>query len=187
MKPLLYAIAKRCQLVRYAQEERATALIETVILFPVLIALLMAVYDLGQGINMNQKTIGAAQIIGDLVARDESVTMASLQNIIKAGELALAPADTAPFGYDIVSIEFDDDGDPTILWRVTVNTAENVAAVNSTAGLGAEGDGVIVVTAAYNYDPYFSHFAVNNIAMKEVAFLRGRKSSVVTCADCPGG
>ncbi len=58
-------------------------------------------------------------------------------------------------------------------------------AVDSTDGLGVAGDGVLVVTAVYKYDPYFTHFMVPEINMREVAFLRGRKSPTVTCADCP--
>ena len=84
---ILYTVAARIQLVRWAREENAVAAIETAILFPILISLLMGCYDIGRGLNVNQKTIAAAQIIGDLVARDRSVTMSSLQDIVEAGRL----------------------------------------------------------------------------------------------------
>ena len=187
MKDVLYTIAVKMQILRWAQEERATALIETVILFPVLITLMMGCYDLGQGVTVNQKAIAASQIIGDLIARDRSVTMAQLQDMITAGELAFDPYATAPFGYDIVSVQFDADGDPEVLWRVTENALENDAAVDSTEGLGGPGEGVLIVTAVYKYKPYFSHFVVSEINMEEVAFLRGRRSATITCADCPAG
>jgi Flp pilus assembly protein TadG len=185
MKDMIFAIAVKMQILRWAQEERATALIETVILFPVLITLMMGCYDLGQGITVNQKTIAASQIIGDLIARDRSVTLASLEEIITAGELAFEPYTSAPFGYDIVSIQFDADGDPVVLWRVTENAEENEDAVESTEGLGGPGEGVLIVTAVYNYNPYFANFVVDEINMREVAFLRGRRSSTITCDDCP--
>jgi len=172
---------------RWAREEDATALTETVILFPVLISLIMACYDLGQGILMNQKTIGASQIIGDLLTREKSVDMDGLEDIIIAGQLALEPYTTEPFGYDIVSVQFNADGDPEVLWRVTFNTEENNDAVASTEGLGGSGEGIVVVTAAYTYDPYFTNFIVDEINMREVAFLRGRQSSTIACDDCPGG
>lgn len=185
MKSFVYKVMSRSQLLRWYYEQQATAFIETVVLFPVLISLLMGTFDLGQGITVNQKTIGAAQIIGDLITRDRSVTMSSLEDIIIAGELALEPYSTASFGYDIVSVEFDKDGDPIVLWRVTENITKNDDAVLSTKGLGAEGEGVVVVTAGYKYNPYFTHFVVDEINMKEVAFLRGRKSSTIACNDCP--
>lgn len=172
---------------RWWVEEKATALTESAILLPVMISLLMGCYDLGQGLLMNQKTIGASQIIGDLIARDRSVTMDSLEDIIVAGELAFEPYSTQPFGYDIVSIRFDDDGDPEVLWRVTRNMERNDDAVESTRGLGVAGDGLMIVTARYLYDPYFTRFVVDQIDMQEVAFLHGRKSATISCNDCPAG
>lgn len=183
---LLYIIAAKLQLVRWAREEDAVAAIETVILFPVLLSLLMGCYDIGRGINVNQKTIAAAQIIGDLVARDRSVTAASIQEIVEAGRLAFDPYPSDTFGYDIVSVQFDEDGEPEVLWRVTQNAQANDAAVESSTALGGPGEGVVIVTAVYNYEPYFVSFAVDEISMQEVAFLRGRRSAVVACEDCPG-
>lgn len=180
-------IIQKLKAARWFKEERGTALTESVILFPVMISLLMGCYDLGNGISVNQKTIGASQIIADLTARNRSVDMTLMNDIVVAGELALEPYGTAPFGYDIVSVEFDEDGEPTVLWRITQNMDENDDAVESTQGLGVQGEGVIVVTTSYTYRPYFANFVVDEINMNEVAFLRGRRSSTVTCADCPSG
>jgi Flp pilus assembly protein TadG len=185
MKKTAYNIAKRLQLFRYAAEERANAAIETVVLMPLVIGLLIGCYDIGMGILINQKTVGASQIIGDLITRDRSVTMTSLEDIIRAGELAYEPYSTTSFGYDIASIRFDADGDPVVIWRVTNNMAQNDDAVASTEGLGDANDGMVVVTTAYTYNPYFTHFVAGDIVMQEVAFLRGRRSATVTCNNCP--
>lgn len=172
---------------RWQVEEKAVALVETAILFPVMISMLMAVYDLGQGVAINQKTVAASQIMADLLTRTEDATMNLVDDVIMAGELALEPYDITSFGYDIVSVRFDDDGNPQILWRVTENADPNDDAVASTFGLGDEGEGVVVVTTVYRYVPFFSNFVVNEINMKEVAFLRGRKSITIPCDDCPAG
>jgi hypothetical protein len=152
-----------------------------------MISLLMGCYDLGQGISVNQKTIGASQIIADLTARNREVDMTLMNDIILAGQLAIEPHPTVPFGYDIVSIQFDEDGEPEVLWRITQNMDENDEAVESTQGLGEAGDGIIVVTTSYTYSPYFANFVVDEINMNEVAFLRGRRSATVVCDDCPAG
>lgn len=171
---------------RWLRDDSGNAMIEAGLLLPLCVTMLMGVYDIGQGLTTNQKVVGASQIMGDLIARDRSVTMTGLQDIIKAGELALQPYDTAPFGYDIVSVQFDDAGDPEILWRVTENTEENDDAVESTKGLGEEGDGLVIVTTSYRFTPFFSDVVLDDIEMKEVAFLHGRRSATVACADCPG-
>lgn len=185
MKKFLYGIADKLKLLRYAAEESGNALIETVILFPVLSTLLIGCYDLGLGILINQKTVGASQIIGDLITRNREITLADLQDMIRAGELAYEPYSTATFGYDIASVEFDAAGKPVVLWRVTDNMQPNDAGVDSTEGLGTAGDGIVVVTATYIYDPYFVNFVVPAINMQEVAFLKGRTSATVACDDCP--
>ncbi len=170
---------------RWMSNEDGTALTESVILLPVLISLMMGCFDLGQGILANQKTIGAAQIIGDLITRDRSVDMTTLEDMIVAGELALEPMNMAPFGYDIVSVQFNAAGNPVVLWRVTNNIEPNDGAIQSTKGLGGSGEGVVIVTAGYKYRPFFTHFVTDEINMKEVAFLRGRRSATIACADCP--
>ncbi len=185
MHARLKNILIRLRILRWIEEDRATAFIETVVLMPVFITLLMGVYDLGRGVTTNQKVIGASQIIGDLITRERTVDMATLEDMIVAGELAIAPYATAPFGYDIASVQFDDDGNPEVLWRITRNTVENDDAIDSTRLVGSPGDGIVVVTATYEYRPFFSNFIVDTINMEEVAFLHGRRSATIACADCP--
>ena len=158
---------------------------ETAILFPVLISLMMGIYDLGQGVIVNQKTVAASQVVADLIGRNEVVNIDLLTDIRNAGELALQPYSTIEFGSDIMSVEFDEDGDPVILWRVTENMSGDDEALDSTDGLGAEGEGVVIVSIANEYKPYFSKFIVSEINMRERAFVRGRRSATVLCADCP--
>jgi len=169
---------------KYAKDDRGLSAIEMAILFPVLLSMLMAVYDLGQGIVINQKTVGASQIIADLITRREVVDTALIIDIVNAGELALDPYPTTSFGYDIASVTFDEEAEPVVLWRVSANMDESESAINSTIGLGDEGEGVVVVSVAYQYEPFFSSFVIDTFNMTERAFLAGRKSTTVTCSDC---
>lgn len=170
---------------RWAREEDAVAATEAAILFPVLLSLLMGVYDIGNGIVINQKTITSSQIIADLVTRNQVVDMDLITDIQIAGRMALEPFPTNSMGYDIVSVEFDDDENPVVLWRVTNNMEPNDAAIESTALIANPGEGVVVVSVGYQYHPFFAHFVVDQIDMQEVAFLRGRRSATVLCTDCP--
>lgn len=172
---------------RWCREERAVAATEGAILFPVLLSLLMGVYDIGNGIVINQKTITASQVIADLVTRNQVVDMTLVNDIVLAGRMAIEPYSTVEMGYDIASIEFDEDEEPVVLWRVTNNMSPNDHGVDSTEIIAEEGQGVVMVSVNYTYRPFFSHFVVNQIDMQEVAFLRGRRSTTVTCNDCPAG
>lgn len=170
---------------RFLRSEDGMSFTETAILFPVLLSLMMAIYDLGQGIVISQKTMSASQIIADLIARNEVVDIDTVDNVLIAGELALDPYPNTSFGSDVISVEFDEDSDPVILWRVTTNMVGDDDALNSTDGLGEEGEGVVIVSVVNEYVPFFSGFVVPTIEMSERAFVRGRTSSTVLCTDCP--
>lgn len=175
-------------LVRYWGEEKGNALAEAAILIPVFISLLAGVYDLGQGIVLNQKSIKSSQVIADLVSRNREVDLATVNDIIRAGRMAIEPYDTDPYGYDIVSVLYDEDGLPVVKWRVTQNMLPNDEAIDSVVDtLELINQGLVIVTTEYTYRPYFAEFITDEIVMREVAFLRGRGSSLVVCDDCPGG
>ncbi len=187
MNKIIKTIQHRLSLLRLWREEKAVAALETAILFPVLISMLMAVYDLGQGVIVNQKTISASQIIADLVTRNEVLNMQLIDDIVIAGEMALRPFNNTnnSFGYDIIGVEFDEDEDPVEIWRVSENMAEGENLINRAEDLGLQGDGVIIVSVVYRYTPFFTNFVVSEFNMQETAVLRGRKSAIVTCEDCP--
>ncbi len=159
--------------------ECGVAAVEAALLFPVLMTLMIGMNDIGYGILANQKTIAASQVSADLLARFRTVTYTDIDDAIEAARLALEPLDDDNFGVDVVSIEFDDNGDPEIVWRETRNMSPNDNAVNSTTGLGVSGEGVLIVTVEYQYEPAFSGFVIDTISMQEVAFVRGRRNSVI--------
>jgi Flp pilus assembly protein TadG len=170
---------------QYVSDDAGVSIMEMAILFPILMAMLMAVFDLGNGIVVNQKTVAASQIIADLITRNEVVDSALIDDVVNAGELALDPYPRTNFGYDIASVIFDEDEEPEVLWRVSDNISQSSVAIDATTGLGAEGEGVVVVTVINDYEPLFSGFVVDVYNMRERAFLRGRKSATVECSDCP--
>ncbi len=170
---------KMTLLKRWIKEDKATALMEAVLLFPPLITLLMGTFDLGFGIALNQKTITASQVASDLISRNKTVSLGDVNNIIEASRVTFEPYAINGFGIDVVSIEFDENNDPLILWRETRDMSPNDNAVNSTIGLGAEGEGMVIVTVRYTYTPFFTGLFTNSFNLQEVAFSRGRRSPTV--------
>ena len=152
---------------------------EAVMLFPPLLLLLMGVYDLGNGIILSQKTITATQIAADLVARDSTINASRLEDTISAARLAYEPYSLNEFGIDVVSVEFDEDRIPQILWRETRDMLPNNQAITNVNGIGTEGEGMVIVTVQYTYTPFFAHYFVDDLDMQEVAYARGRRSPTV--------
>ena len=163
----------------WLKDEDGMAAVEAALVFPVLLTLLLGTFDLGNGILANQKAIRASQVVADLITRNSTVDDAMVTDSIKAGELAFDPLDTSKFGVDIISVRFDEDGDPLIEWRETQNMTPLNNVEGRVASLADDNSGVVVVAVEYLFEPVFAGFVVNNIPMQEIAFAKGRKSSVV--------
>lgn len=163
------------------------AAMEFALVFPILMMLLMGVFDFGSAFLVNQKAITASEVMADLVSRNISLTQSQIDDVVEAGKMAIAPYSTSTFGYDIVSIEFDDDAIPDVCWRETSdNILPDEDLVNDTEALGAPGEGIVVVSVTYTYEPHFASRLMGQLGMKELAFTRGRRVPIVSFKDDAG-
>jgi Flp pilus assembly protein TadG len=156
------------------------AMAEFVLIFPILMVMLMGVYELSRAISINQRSIAASQIIADLIARNVVVDDAIVDDAIRAGELALEPYSLEGMGVDIVSVQYDENDEPQELWRVTRDMDEDEDAVENSSGLGVDGDGTLIVTVQYLYQPVFDTILDEAVTMRETTYARGRRTSVVS-------
>ena len=166
----------------WLKEEDAIAAIEASLIFPVLLTLMLGVFDLGNGILANQKAIRASQVVADLITRDAMVDDAMIDDAIDAATMALDPFPIGTFGVDILSVSFDDDGDVTEEFRTTENMSPVPDAMERVGALSDGNSGLVMVAVVYNYEPIFGNFVIGTIEMQEIAFSRGRNSGVV-CKD----
>jgi hypothetical protein len=165
---------------RWKSEKHGVASIESAFVFPIMLLILVGVYDLGNAILVNQKTIRASQVVADLITRENIVSDESLAEAIEAGRLAFAPLSSISYGIDIVSIRFDEDADSEIVWRETINMTPIADPLGRVDSLAAPEEGVVIVSVVYNYEPLISGFAIDAIGMLETAFSRGRSKAVIT-------
>ncbi len=164
---------------RWKKEEEGLAAIEASMIFPVMLLMLLGVFDFGNAILANQKTIRASQVVADLIARNNIVTDADIAEAIEAGRLAFEPLDSSAFGIDIVSFRFDEDADTEIVWRETENMLALPDAFARVDDLRDADEGVVMVAVQYQYDPLFTGFVAQTMEMQEIAFSRGRSGPVV--------
>lgn len=166
---------------RWWKTEDGVAAVEFAIIFPVLVTLMLGVFDMGYGLLAAQKTIRASQVTGDLIARNKEVSENDILEAIDAGEIALVPFDTSSYEYRILSIEFtDDDGSYDILWERSNGPASfDDAFAGSLSNIAEIGEGLVIVQVKYDYVPTFANFVIDEMAFREIAFLRGRLSKTV--------
>ena len=171
---------------QWRKGEDAMAAVEAALIFPVLLVMLLGTWDMGYGILAAQKTIRAAQVTADLVARNRNVDETIMDEAVEGGRLAMTPFSTSTYSVDIQSIAFDNNGDAIQLWCDTRGGAPNGNALNNLGDLAIPGEGVIIVTVNYQYQPHFAGFVIDTLNFQEVAFSRGRLTSTVTNSDGQG-
>lgn len=171
----------------YALETRAVAAVEASFIFPIMIVLFFGTLDVGRAIMTNQKTIKASQVAADLITRNAQVSDFEVQEAINAAKLSLEPYATSRIQFDIVSVRFNDEAVPEIVWRETTGGMSPIDNINARVGpIAQPGSGVVMVVARYLYEPIIAGFIIDEIAMEEVAFARGRRSEIV-CRDGVAG
>lgn len=155
---------------------------EFALVLPIMVALLFGAFDMGSALVINQKAIAASQMMADLASRRVSLTQEEIDDIVFAGQQAMRPYSLDSFQYSILSIEYADDADdpaPSVCWDAgPIETTE--AMLESTVPLAAPGEGLVVVTVDYDYEPVFATYLMDVMYMREVAFARGRRSPVVS-------
>ncbi len=164
---------------KWLKEDSAVAAVEAAMIFPMMLVLLVGVFDGGNAILANQKTVRASQVVADLIARSGVASDEDISEAIEAGRLAFAPLPVGSFGVDIVSVRFDDDANSEIVWRETENMSGIPDALSAVAALQEANEGVLMVTVEYRYTPLFVGFVFDTIDMREVAFSRGRNAPVI--------
>jgi Flp pilus assembly protein TadG len=154
---------------------------EVALMLPLMLTLLLGIVDLGNALIINKKTSTASQVVADLLTRQPVANDADVDDAYAAGRMTLQPYPTGAFGVDIASIRFEgDDADPVVQWRETFNMDPNDQVEEMAVGLGTEGEGVLVVTTQYNFEPLFTHTVVGDRLMQEIAVTRPRRGSYIT-------
>jgi len=161
------------------RDDRGNATMDFAFLVPILLMLFIGVVEITNILRLDQKVVAATQTAADLVTQRRSVTHAELNDILTAVELIFEPFAAAPHSVGIVSVVFDEDGDPEVDWTKTKNSGSVPDALAVSAGLGQPGDGVVVVRVTYDYAPVFFDFLLNPMEIEEMAVLRPRRSSIV--------
>ena len=165
----------------FKKAEQGIAAIEFAMFVPLLLTMMLGMVDIGNALLAHKKVATAAQIVGDLVAREVSVSDAEINDAYAAAKMAIEPLNTTLFGLDVASVQYVGTSlTPTVRWQQTYNSTANSQAATIAAGLGQENEGVLVITARYTFTPIFSRFFLHTKQMQEVSVIRGRRTSFVS-------
>jgi len=169
------------KLVRHiAGDERGNATVDFAFLLPIMLMLFIGVVEVTNLLRLDRKVVAAAQTVADLVTQRREVSDAQLGDILTAAELIFEPYPATAHSVGIAGVRYDaDTGNPTVDWSKSKNGGSVPNALTLAEGMGAPGEGIVIVRVAYNYTPVFFDFVMSATSVEETAILRPRRSSFV--------
>ncbi len=176
---------RRGLFLRLGRDERGVSAVEFALLAPVLIAFYFGMAEFCQGF-MAQKRMGhVSAMVADLVAQEEEVATANLDDIFDIGGLIMKPFSTAALQQRVSSVTRTSG-----VARVDWSRGDGMAAraVNSTITLPtdliANGESVIVSEATYDYDSPVDYFMPGITRFSHIYYLRPRTVDKTLCSNC---
>ncbi|WP_292030365.1 TadE/TadG family type IV pilus assembly protein [Brevundimonas sp. UBA2416] len=170
---------------RLGRDERGVSAVEFALLAPVLIAFYFGMAEFCQGF-MAQKRMGhVSAMVADLVAQEDTVAIANLDDIFDIGGLIMKPFPTAALKQRVSSVTRTSG-----VARVDWSRGDGMAAraVNSTITLPtdliANGESVIVSEATYDYDSPVDYFMPGITQFSHIYYLRPRTVDKTLCSNC---
>lgn len=178
-------MTRRGLLSRLAGDERGLSAIEFALLAPILIAFYFGMAEFCQG-YMAQKRMGhVSAMVADLVAQEEVVTAANLDDIFDIGGLIMKPFSATALKQRVSSVTRT-AGVAKVVWSrgdgMTKRAVNEVIVLP--ADLIANGESIIVSEATYDYDSPADYLMPGITVFSHIYYLRPRTVDSVTCSNC---
>lgn len=170
---------------RLTGDERGVSAIEFAMLAPVLIAFYMGMTEFCQGF-MAQKRMGhVSAAVADLIAQEETVAPATIDDIFAIGGLIMKPFPTTTLHQRVSSVSLT-SGEARVDWsRADGMTARAVGSTMTLpADLVAEGESVVVAEVTYDYDSAADYLMPGLTRFSQTYYLRPRTADKTACPAC---
>lgn len=172
-------------LTRLRRDERGVSAVEFALLAPMLIAFYFGMAEFCQG-YMAQKRMGhVSAMVADLVAQEETVEKAHLDDFFQVGELIMKPFSAAPLKQRVSSVTRTDGVDKVVWSRGHGMDARGVGdIVTLPDGLIEDGESIVVSEATYDYDSPVDYLMPSVTHFSHIYYLRPRTVDETLCPDC---
>jgi hypothetical protein len=166
---------RRSLFARLKHDERGVSAVEFAMLAPVLIAFYFGMAEFCQG-YMAQKRMGhVSATVADLVAQEETVATATLDDIFDIGGLLMKPFPTTALKQRVKVTWSRADG-------MTARTVGETVALP--ADLITDGQSIVMSEATYDYDSPVDYLMPTITRFSHVYYLRPRTVDQVVCTGC---
>lgn len=167
---------------RFANDRRGVAATEFVLLLPMMMLMsfgLAEVYVAHATEDQFQRYVHQS---GDLLAREPTLTTASITTILNAADQMIDGYDSnRQIDIHVASIGFKADGSPILLWSRSAGGAPTIFGVEEVAGMGLPADTVIRVEANMSYtSPFNFIWETDTRHISSVVYFRPRETRAIS-------
>ena len=170
------------------RDQAGASALEFALIAPMFIICFFGLVETGQVILAGRRTGHAANVLGDLIAQQPSVSSSDVADSFAAGAQMITPLATSKLKMKVTSVTLQSNGKATVDWSRPYNgmTADTAGAVYPapTGMLTNTGDSLVVATATYTLLQASNFVLANNVAYKRVAYAKPRSGSQVACDNC---
>ena len=172
-----------------AGDSRGTSAVDFALSVPILLFLLLSTVDVARFAFAHLKFFNAASALADLASRDETLSLARVNDLFSATQHIVQPFAFGPSGRVVLTgISANVDNDPRVFWQVagggTLVAGSAVGAPGGRAALPPSitvraQETVIVAEVFYAYRPIFA-LPLTDTLIRQTAYFRPRLGSLRT-------
>jgi Flp pilus assembly protein TadG len=166
------------------QARDGTVAVEFAFIAPILITLFLGTMALCNALICRAKVTTVAASAADLVAQDETISTAQLNDVFSALNAIVYPYPSAGSRIIITSIKADPNhpGQYVVDWSVAQNATAHTqgSSITVPTGLVTSGASVILAEVSYTYTPPSVEFITSGYIMTDSFYARPRRSAFVT-------
>jgi Flp pilus assembly protein TadG len=165
----------------FIRDLRAVTAVEFALIAPIALLLLFGEFALCQAMSTKRKLTITAQTIGDLIARQSSVSATQLSAILNASAQIAAPYSISSIVIVVAELTTDASGNTTVTWSNTLNGTALTAGSKVTlpAGIAQAGTSIIYSIASYSFTPLLGQNLFGTMTFSSKFYENPRVSATV--------
>lgn len=173
---------------RFLKDRRGSIFVETAILMPVLLTILLGGLEVGRFALLQQKLSRTATSMSDMVAVTKTtLSLTQLDNLYDAVSYVMAPFDMGTEGVLIVTAVTRNATTPIVSWQCTgAGSLAETSAIGTAGGTATmpagftmvEGEVAIIAEVMYQYRPFVAPDMFGTTILRQSAMFRPRTGAL---------
>jgi Flp pilus assembly protein TadG len=172
---------------RFGRDRRGASAVEFAILAPLMLCLYIGCVEISDGVAADRKVTLTAGTLANLTGQSQTITIASMGNILNASTAIMQPFDGA-ISAKVSCLAIDATGKATVAWGAATGGTTPRAhgdAITIPAALAVPSSTLVLAEVSYQYVPVtgfvpaWSHIAQTGITLSDKMYMSPRISPPV--------